>query len=183
MMMSYFIHYKAIYLYIYMAIATETVIFTPGTLMTSAAAEVTNHSGCKHRSIQTDFAMQGWRRFNRGARRRHHWFEPTSSLPIFKGSYLVIYKTLALIFPVQLKDCLRNIFMQKSKPKYACLPSKIVEVWIDRFCVCCDWWRRLQPTSSVSPVFYCFSSLLNITHRYLLQWFTSIDRYPSIQSR
>ena len=42
--------------------------------------------------------------------------------------------------------------MQKSKPKYACLPSKIVEVWIERFCVRYDWWRRLQPTSSVSPV-------------------------------
>ena len=37
--------------------------------------------------------------------------------------------------------------MQKSKPKYACLLSKIVEVWIERFCVRYDW-------SSVSPVWY-----------------------------
>ena len=36
--------------------------------------------------------------------RRHHWFEPTSSLSIFKGLYLVNNKTLALIFPVQLKE-------------------------------------------------------------------------------
>ena len=43
--------------------------------------------------------------------------------------------------------------MQKSKPKYACLPRKIVQVWIERFCVRYDWWCRLQPTSSVSPVF------------------------------
>ena len=46
----------------------------------------------------------------------------------------------------------RTIFMQKSKPKYACLPSKIVEVWFERFCVRYDWWRRLQQTSSVFPV-------------------------------
>ena len=49
----------------------------------------------------------------------------------------------------------RTIFMQNSKPNYACLPSKIVEVWIDRFCVRYDWWRRVQPTSSVSPVWFC----------------------------
>ena len=42
--------------------------------------------------------------------RRHHWFEPTSSLPIFKGFYLVIYKTLALIFPVQLNECKSYIY-------------------------------------------------------------------------
>ena len=30
---------------------------------------------------------------------------------------------------------LRTIFIQKSKPKYAHLPSKIIAVWIDRFCV------------------------------------------------
>ena len=47
---------------------------------------------------------------------------------------------------------LRTTFMQKSKLKYACLPSKIVEVWIDWFCIRYDWWRRLQPTSSVTPV-------------------------------
>ena len=41
---------------------------------------------------------------------------------------------------------LRTISMRKYKPKYACLPSKIVEV-----CVRFDWWRRL-PTSSVSPM-------------------------------
>ena len=40
---------------------------------------------------------------------------------------------------------LRTIFIQKSKPKYACLPSKIVKVWIDRFCIRYDWLRRLQP--------------------------------------
>ena len=47
---------------------------------------------------------------------------------------------------------LRTIFMQKSMPQYACLIIEIDEVWIDRFCVRYDWWRRLQPTSSVSPV-------------------------------
>ena len=40
---------------------------------------------------------------------------------------------------------LRTTFMQKSKPKYACLSGKIVEVWIDRFCVRFDWWRHQCP--------------------------------------
>ena len=39
---------------------------------------------------------------------------------------------------------LRTPLMQKSKPKHACIPSQIVEVWIDRFRVRCDWWRRLS---------------------------------------
>ena len=52
--------------------------------------------------------------------------------------------------------------MQKSKPKYACLPRKIVKVWIERFCVRYDWWRRLQPTSSVSPVWYIWHMKSNI---------------------
>ena len=37
--------------------------------------------------------------------RRHHWFEPTSSVPIFRRLYLIIYETLLHIFSVQLKDC------------------------------------------------------------------------------
>ena len=47
---------------------------------------------------------------------------------------------------------IRTTAIQKSKLKYAYLPSKIVAIWIDRFCVRYDWWRRLQPTSSVFPV-------------------------------
>ena len=37
--------------------------------------------------------------------RRHHWFELTSSVPIFRRLYLTIYETLLFIFFVQLKDC------------------------------------------------------------------------------
>ena len=78
---------------------------TPGTLMMSAAAHVINHNGRKiiwFKPIQfcyvrmTSAQLWSW---------RHHWFEPTLSLQIFKQFYLVIYKTLALIFPVQLKEC------------------------------------------------------------------------------
>ena len=47
---------------------------------------------------------------------------------------------------------LRTILMQKYKLNYAYLPSKIVKVWIDQFCLHYDWWCRLQPTSSVSLV-------------------------------
>ena len=42
--------------------------------------------------------------------------------------------------------------MQNSRLIQACFPIKIDEIWIDRFCVRYDWWRRLQRTSSVSPV-------------------------------
>ena len=58
---------------------------------------------------------------------------------------------------------LRTIFMQNSMPKYACLPSKIVKVWIHRFCVCYDWWRRLQPMSSVPLVWYNHNKTKNNT--------------------
>ena len=47
---------------------------------------------------------------------------------------------------------LRTVIMQNSRLIQACFPIKIDEVWIDRFCVRYDWWRRLQPPSSVSPV-------------------------------
>ena len=47
---------------------------------------------------------------------------------------------------------LRTIIMQNSKLIQACFPIKIDEILIDRFCVRYDWWRRLKPTSSVSPV-------------------------------
>ena len=48
----------------------------------------------------------------------------------------------------------KNVFMQNSRLIQACFPVKIDEVWTDRFCARYDWWRRLQPTSSVSPVCY-----------------------------
>ena len=37
--------------------------------------------------------------------RRHHWFEPTSSVAIFGRLILTIYEALLHIFSVQLKDC------------------------------------------------------------------------------
>ena len=83
----------------------EVISYTPGTLMTSATADVINHNGRKSgqfKPIRFFYARmtsaQPWSR-------RHHWFEPMSSLSIFKVLYLVICKTLALIFPVQLKQC------------------------------------------------------------------------------
>ena len=96
-----------------------------------------------------NFAMQGWRRLNRG-----------TDVIIWADVILADFQRVTSRFLQDIStylSCtavrvLRTIFMQNSKPKYACLPSKIVEVWIDRFCVRYDWWRRLQPTSSVSPV-------------------------------
>ena len=59
----------------------------------------------------------------------------------------------------------RTIIMQNSRLIYAFFPIKNDEVWIDQFCVRYDWWRRLQPTSSVSPVCSCSSYDLLI-HNY-----------------
>ena len=70
----------------------------------------------------------------------------------FSDGYISLStKNYYISFPCRSKT-VTNYISAKSKPKYACLPSKIVEVWIKRFFVRYDWWRRLQPTSSVSPV-------------------------------
>ena len=39
---------------------------------------------------------------------------------------------------------LTTCIMKNSKLIQVCFPSKILEVWIARFCVCYDYWRRLQ---------------------------------------
>ena len=89
--------------------------------MTSAAADVINHNGLKigrFKPIRFCYvrmtSAQSWSW-------HHHWFEPTSSLPIFKGLYLVIYKTLALIIPVQLKEC-KELYLCKN-------PSRNIHVY------------------------------------------------------
>ena len=48
----------------------------------------------------------------------------------------------------------RTIIMQNFRLIQACFSIKIDEVWINKFCIRYDWWRRLQPTSSVSPCDY-----------------------------
>ena len=58
---------------------------------------------------------------------------------------------------------LRTVIMQNSRLIQACFPIKIDEVRIDRFCVRYDWWRRLQPTSSVSPVWVSDRQLVEKT--------------------
>ena len=65
-------------------------IITPGTLMTSAAADVINHNGRKIDRFKP-IRFCNARMMSAQSWSRHHWFEPTSSLPI--------------IFPVQLKEC------------------------------------------------------------------------------
>ena len=71
-----------------------------------------------------DFAMQGRRRLNSGAGVITDLSRRRSSLPIFKGLYLVVYMTLAPIVPVQLKECYevylcknpsRNIYVYSAK--------------------------------------------------------------------
>ena len=139
-----------------------SVCLTSRTLMTSVAADVINHNGRKNRSIQT-FAILLCRDDVGSI------VQPTPSLVwanvILADFERVISRYLQdistyLSCPAQ--RVLRTIFMQKSKPKYACLPSKIVEVWIDRFCVRYDWWRLLQPTSSVSPVWCLWSGNMTV---------------------
>ena len=54
-------------------------------------------------------------------------------------------------------------------------PIKIDEVWIDRFCVRYDWWRRLQPTSSVSPVWFRRRIGLDLTKMAICGGAVSVD--------
>ena len=49
---------------------------------------------------------------------------------------------------------LRIIIIQNSRLIQAWFPITIDEVLIDQFCIYYDWWRRLQPTTSVSTVWY-----------------------------
>ena len=128
---------------------------TPGTLMTSAATDVIN----QNRSIQTYTILLC--KDDVGS-----IVEPTSSLVwadvILANFQRVITRYLQNIstyLSCTTQRVLRTISMQKSRPKYACLSSKIVEVWIDRICVRYDWWRRLQLTSSVSPVWYIWLNI------------------------
>ena len=127
---------------------------TPGTLMTSAAADVINHNGRNIGRFKTYTILLG--KDDLGS-----IVEPKSSLVwtdvILADIQRVISRYLQYIstgLSCTAQRVLRTIFMQKSKPKYACLPSKVVEVWIDGLCVRYDWWRRLQPTSSVSREWY-----------------------------
>ena len=128
--------------------------------MMSAAADAINHNGRKNRSIQTYTILLC--KDDIGS-----IVEPKSSLVwadvILADFQKVISRYLQYIstnLSCTGPRVLGTIFMQKSKPKYACLPNKIVEDWIDRFCVRHDWWRLLQPTSSVSPV--CWFVLTNV---------------------
>ena len=111
-----------------------------------------------------DFAWQGWCRLNRGADvitglSRHHPCRFSKGMSRYLQDICTCHSCTA-------QRVLRTIFIQTSKPKYACLPRKIVEVWSDRFCDRYDWWRWLQPKSSVSPVWFYWDSV----HHQRRQW-------------
>ena len=93
--------------------------------------------------------------------RRHHW--PWADV-IRADFQTVIYRYLhnvnTRIFCTA-DTMFRTIIMQNSRLVYACFPIKIDEVWIDRFYVRNDWWRRLQRTTSVSPVCLTIASGLS----------------------
>ena len=109
--------------------------------------------------------------------RRHHW--PWADV-IRADFQTVISRYLhnvnTPLFCTADRMC-RTIIMQSFRLIYACFPIRIDEVWIDRFCVRYDWWRRLQPTSSVSPVW-----LLGVVHKKFINmtkpsWDVPIIRY------
>ena len=84
---------------------------------------------------------------------------PTSSLACadviladFQGVISRYLQTIRICFFYTAARMWRTIVIQNSKLIRAWFSIKIDEVWIDRFCVRYNWWRRLQPTSSVSPV-------------------------------
>ena len=83
--------------------------------------------------------------------------EPTSSLALadvihadFQTALSRYLQTFSTYRFCNAERMLRTIIMQNSRLIQACLPIKIGEVWIDRFCARYDWWRRLQQMSSVS---------------------------------
>ena len=125
---------------------------TPGTLITSAAADVINHNGRQIGRFKPILFCYARIKSAQSWSRRHHWFWADVILTDFQRVISRYLQDISPYLSCTAQRVLITICMQKSKPKYACLPSKIVEVWIDRFCVRYDWWRRLQPTSSVSPV-------------------------------
>ena len=93
---------------------------------------------------------------------------------LFSNGYISTY----LFFTAE--RMLRIIIMQNSRLIQARFPIKIEEIWIDPFCVRYDWWRRLQPTSSVSPVWSC-SCLCSIHWSHVLsgEWrcsWSSVDK-------
>ena len=107
-----------------------------------------------------NFARQGWCRLNReadvitGLSRRH-----PCRLQRVISRYL---QDITTDLSCTAQRVLITILMQKTMPKYACLPSEIVEVWIDRFCVRYDWWRRLKNTRLTHN---CFSDWI-----FTFQW-------------
>ena len=124
--------------------------------------------------------------------RRHHWLSADVIHADFQRVISRYIQNISTCLSCKAQRGLRTMFIQKSKPKYAYLPSKIVAVWIDRFCVRYDWWRRLQPTSSVSPVWdnnsiwFSAHSVNDVVHRIVEQkgkWesvaFTETDRIPA----
>ena len=93
----------------------------------------------------------------------HRWLLPYGIIrPQWFNSYTpsAAYVTLGTLMTSAVylfhtaERMLRTIIMQNSRLIQTCSPSKIVEVWINRFCIGYHWWRRLQPTSSGSPVWY-----------------------------
>ena len=117
--------------------------------------------------------------------------EPTSSLALsrrhpcrFSNRYLHNVNTRLFCTADRM---FRTIIMQNFRLNYACFPIKIDEVWIDRFCVRYDWWRRLQRTSSVSPVCDCtvFDLFMFTNHaiylpsNHIVSWIIINSLWPS----
>ena len=147
--------------------------------MTLAATNVINHNGCQigrfkpmlckddvgsaATSAATDVINHNWRQIGRfkpmlckddvGS-----IAEPTPSLvwadvilANFQRVISCYLQDISTYLSCTAQRVLRTIFMQNSKPKYACLPNKIVEVWINWFCIRNDWWRRLQQCPRCVP--------------------------------
>ena len=86
---------------------------------------------------------QGWRRLHNWADVIHADFQTVISR---------VQQNISTNAFCTAERMVRTVMLQNSRLIQACFPIKIDEVWIDRFCVRYDWWRRLQRTSSVSPV-------------------------------
>ena len=85
--------------------------------------------------------------------RRHHLLEPTSSIDFQRVIYLYI-QNISTCLSSKAQRRLRTIFIQKSKLKYAYLPSKIVAVWIDRLGVRYDRPSRRHQCPQCANLFF-----------------------------
>ena len=118
---------------------------------------------------------RGWRRLHRGAE-----IEPTSSLvwvDVIRADFQTVIshylRNIIVYLFCAAQRLLRTIFMQKSKPKYACLPSKIVKVW--NRAILHPLWLM---TSAAADVISDPSVIMGVMYMFINTWIHTMANLP-----